>query len=275
MTVLTGYHGMLGTWFRRLLCCVVKGNDSNDLKAPEEAEKLPLTSSRAGKVPDERKTVEEETGGLEQSSPLPYHPSSASEVDPKGAAASREHMNVLAGDGETPTKSSQAVVFDPPVASEEVQRVPTSVQGAADTAPFDSKSPSQRVKAWFSSKNGKEGVAMALEAARLALESASGVLGNLSVPGAEFSIGVVLSIISNAQVRFLFNSTPVYLIVNFVKTSIENSKVLDDLRERLNSLSFIVLIPLSQAKESEKVREQVQCFIRYKSTFAICHDSPC
>ncbi|KLO10635.1 hypothetical protein SCHPADRAFT_999452 [Schizopora paradoxa] len=231
---------MLGTWFRRLLCCYVKSDDSNDLKAPQEGEKA-LTSSRAGKVPDERKTAERETGGVEQSSPLSYHPPSASEVDPKGAAASRKHKYV---DGKTPTKSSQAVVFDPPVASEEVQRVPTSVQGAADSAPFDSKGPSLRVKAWFSSKNGKEGVAMALEAARLALESASGVLGNLSVPGAEFSIGVVLSIISNAQ------------------TSIENSKVLDDLRERLNSLSFVVLIPLSQAKESEKVREQVQCFIR-------------
>ncbi|KLO10626.1 hypothetical protein SCHPADRAFT_508880 [Schizopora paradoxa] len=197
---------MPGVSLRDLLCCSAKDGDRDDSKPPQ----IPPA--------DPKRTLEAEKTS--------------------GEVAVNEIAVIRGSKGVAATEGSVKAINDGDAASE----VPAAIQGTIDAPADDENGPVQRIKAWFNAKNGRDGVVTALEAARLALESASGVLGALSVPGADFSISVVLSIIDNVQ------------------TSIENVKTLNDLRDLLSSLSFVVLVPLSRTDKSSSLSEHLSRF---------------
>ncbi|KLO10630.1 hypothetical protein SCHPADRAFT_509244 [Schizopora paradoxa] len=159
---------MPGVSFRDLLCCSAKGDDGLDLKPPRI---LPVNLER-------NLEAEKTSGG----------------VAVNDITIIKDSKGVTATEGGAKVNDGGA------------SGAPATIRGTTGVPADDENGPVQRMRAWFNAKNGKEGVMTALEVAKLALESASGILGNLSVPGAEFSISVVLSVINNAQVRFTLST---------------------------------------------------------------------
>lgn len=89
--------------------------------------------------------------------------------------------------------------------------VPGDGEGRSPIAPGSERPALQKRRG--TSKESSGNLDIALEIATLALKSANSVLSNFSIPGAEFSIGVVLGIIENVKVKFYLKLHPEWFFV--------------------------------------------------------------
>lgn len=113
-------------------------------------------------------------------------------------------------DGEDPLRHRVSLVKRADVANQDLEdeknKISDIVSGNGEGRSKLARGPERPAlrKRRVTSKESSGSLDIALEIATLALKSANSVLSNFSIPGAEFSIGVVLGIIDNVKVKFHF-----------------------------------------------------------------------